>query len=525
MTTKDKLNVLITTSGIGSRLGDFTKYSNKCLVRVGDVPIITRIINSYENDACFYITLGHNGDLVKQYLTIAHPSNTFVFIEVDKYEGRGSSLAYSMLKAEPYLQKPFIYHACDTLTEKYLPSLDYNWCGGYQKTNSSHYTTLNVEGSNVKKINPKGEINYDFEYIGLCGIKDYELFWTTLRSFYKNSPNDSTLNDSIAINSILSSVEFKLKHFNVWCDIGNIDSLNQTRARFPATHTVLDKDREAIYFLEDRVVKFFKDTGINKKRVERINHLNGLVPDIIDYSSNFYSYEYEEGDLAADVIDEGKIVNLLNWANNNLWSNRKNLGSQAKDSCYNFYYNKTAKRVEMLLSQINKKDDPNVINGISTPSVKDLMSSINESLLLNEWLGHFHGDFILDNILVTSSGFKLIDWRQDFDGSIEYGDIYYDLAKLNHNLFFNHHNIQSGLYDIIESDGKIRVDLKTNYRLFLAKQKFDSWCLENGFDVKKINILTSIIWINMAPLHEYPLNKFLFYFGKFNLFRGINEIK
>ena len=522
---KDKLNVLITTSGIGSRLGDFTKYSNKCLVRVGDMPIITRIINSYSADTCFFITLGHNGDLVKQYLNIAHPSNTFVFIEVENYKEKGSSLAHSMLKAESFLQKPFIYHACDTLTEAYVPSLDYNWCGGYEKMNSSHYTTLNVEGTKIKKINPKGEINYDFEYIGLCGIRDYKLFWKTLNEFYQNNPNDPTLNDSIAINSMLKSVEFKILQFNKWSDIGNIESLNQTRVAYPATHTVLDKDREAIYFLQDRVVKFFKDVNINKKRVDRIKHLNGLVPNILDHSNNFYSYKYEVGDLAADVIDEDKIIDLLNWANNNLWSNCENLGDQAKDSCRNFYFNKTSKRVAMLLSQINKVDGKDTINNKEVPSIKDMMSLLGDNFLLNEWMGHFHGDFILDNILVTPDGFKLIDWRQDFDGSIEFGDVYYDLAKLNHNLFFNHHNIQSGLYDIVENDGRISVDLKTNYRLFLVKQKFDQWCTENGFDINKINILTSIIWINMAPLHEYPLNKFLFYFGKFNLKRGINEIK
>ena len=70
---KDSLNVLITTSGIGSRLGEFTKFSNKCLVRIGDVPMITRIVESYKKDTNFYVTLGHNGDLVKQYLKIAHP--------------------------------------------------------------------------------------------------------------------------------------------------------------------------------------------------------------------------------------------------------------------------------------------------------------------------------------------------------------------------------------------------------------------------------------------------------------------
>ena len=34
-------------------------------------------------------------------------------------------------------------------------------------------------------------------------------------------------------------------------------------------------------------------------------------------------------------------------------------------------------------------------------------------------------------------------------------------------------------------------------------------------------MLTSIIWINMAPLHEYPFNNFLFNFGKYNLYKNL----
>ena len=39
--------VLITTSGLGSRLGELTDYTNKSLVRVTDKPAISNIIESY----------------------------------------------------------------------------------------------------------------------------------------------------------------------------------------------------------------------------------------------------------------------------------------------------------------------------------------------------------------------------------------------------------------------------------------------------------------------------------------------
>jgi len=63
--------VLITTSGLGSRLGNLTNYTNKSLIRVADKPAISYIIESYPKDVEFVITLGHYGSHVKQFLQLA----------------------------------------------------------------------------------------------------------------------------------------------------------------------------------------------------------------------------------------------------------------------------------------------------------------------------------------------------------------------------------------------------------------------------------------------------------------------
>ena len=44
MTNMAEYKVLLTTSGLGSRLGNLTKFTNKSLVRVGDKPAISYII-------------------------------------------------------------------------------------------------------------------------------------------------------------------------------------------------------------------------------------------------------------------------------------------------------------------------------------------------------------------------------------------------------------------------------------------------------------------------------------------------
>lgn len=49
--------VLLTTSGLGSRLGNLTKFTNKSLVRVGDKAVISYIIETYPKDVEFVVCI------------------------------------------------------------------------------------------------------------------------------------------------------------------------------------------------------------------------------------------------------------------------------------------------------------------------------------------------------------------------------------------------------------------------------------------------------------------------------------
>ena len=95
-----KFKILITTSGIGSRLGELTDYINKSLVRIGNKPALSLIIENYPQDSEFIITLGHYGQHVKEFLNVTYPDHNFVFVHVDNYQGPGSSLGYSIIQAK-----------------------------------------------------------------------------------------------------------------------------------------------------------------------------------------------------------------------------------------------------------------------------------------------------------------------------------------------------------------------------------------------------------------------------------------
>ena len=509
---------MITTSGIGSRLGELTDYTNKSLIRIGDKPAISHIIENYADDIPFVITLGHFGHHVKEFLEMAYPDRVFEFVEVKNYSGPGSSLAYSIMQAKDKLQCPFVFNACDSiLHNNYLimDSVYENFCIGSQVEDSSQYTTLLVNGDKVKQIKDKGEINYDAAYIGICGIKDYEMFWDELASLLAENQRNSSLFEGNVINRMLGHKKFFFVETTGWFDMGNVGELERTRKHFKSTAEVLEKKEESIYFFDKHVIKFFHNKEIANNRVSRGVQLQGIVPKIVDYKSNFYKYEKSQGSLMAKVVTPDSFQSLLDWSQQNLWIKKdvEDFG----ELCRKFYIDKTASRIEKYIEKYG--DSEQTINGLSVPTATDLLSQVDHRWLCDGKSSQFHGDFILDNILQTKDGFRLLDWRQDFAGNLEVGDVYYDLAKLNHNLTVNHEIVNNKLFDHSETNCHILC----NSTLVSCRKVLENFVVKNNLDFKKVEVLTAIIWINMAPLHEYPFSKFLFNFGKYNLKRCLND--
>jgi hypothetical protein len=150
---------------------------------------------------------------------------------------------------------------------------------------------------------------------------------------------------------------------------------------------------------------------------------------------------------------------------------------------------------------------------------------INPDILCNHEPYQIHGDFILDNILKTADGFCLLDWRQNFGGLLTAGDIYYDLAKLNHNLIVNHQIVNENLFSIEIQEKKIICDILRKENLVQCQRILFDFIEKEGFDKKTVELLTGLIWLNMSPLHHHPFDLLLFHLGKLYLWRALNEKK
>lgn len=228
--------VLITTAGIGSRLGNLTQKTNKAMITLHNKKIIDYIIQSYDPSIPLVISLGYYGDVVKKYLQNTYSTRQITFVFVDRFIGPGGSLGYSMLAAKDYLQCPFIFHCNDTIVLDKIPTPEAeNWDGIAFGANSEIFTTKQyssvlIKDNLLRAVQGKGATNNDGFHIGLVGIKDYETFWSVLGNLYQQNTQDETLNDCVAISVMIkNNIKFTPQVFSHWFDTGNQASLTYTK--------------------------------------------------------------------------------------------------------------------------------------------------------------------------------------------------------------------------------------------------------------------------------------------------------
>ena len=520
-----KYKVLIPTSGVGVPLGKLTEYTNKTLIKIGRRPTLSYIIDIYPPGTEFVVTLGHFSQHVRDFLAMAYPNTRIIFVEVDKYDGPGSSLVYSMLKAAKHLQEPFVYHASDTIVADEPIAPSYNWVAGYKGTGSSNYASFNVLDGKVQSVHEKGMPNPDYLHIGWVGISNYQSFWRHARVLIKQNQDDIVLSDVDVIKGMMGAGnEFNVMPVKKWYDVGNVDSLNTVRRDIEDSFHILDKPTESIYFLNGQVIKFFNDTKTVAERVKRARVLEGLTPEIVTKKRNFYSYNLVEGKLMAEIAQPYSVRQLLLWAEKNLWLPVRGVSdSKFREVCLKFYRDKTFERIEEFIGSRGVADNMVKINGTKVPGAVELVKQVDFGYLADTEQTLFHGDFVLDNILKTKNGFCLLDWRQNFGGLLKSGDKYYDLAKLNHNLTINHGVVNDNLFSLHVSKSRVECDIMRKQSLVKSQEELIKYLGEKGYDVRKVKLLTSIIWLNMAPLHEHPLDVFLYYFGRLNLWYALRD--
>ena len=137
----------------------------------------------------------------------------------------------------------------------------------------------------------------------------------------------------------------------------------------------------------------------------------------------------------------------------------------------------------------------------------------------------FHGDLQFDNVIYNGSEFKLIDWREEFGGNVELGDLYYDFAKLYGGMQLNYSSMKnsSNYSTRVEESNVIVAHLLDPTLMEIAENEFTNRIIQSGFSINKVKLLTALIFLNMAPLHINQFNIFLFFKAKLCLSELFND--
>ncbi len=510
--------VCIPTAGTGSRLGDLTKYVNKSLVGIANRPTLCHQIEQFPVDTEFVIALGYKGHLVREFVELAYPDRKFFFAEVNPYDGAGSGLGLSLLACKEFLQQPFVFISCDTLVTEKIPGPDRNWIGyASQVDDIRPYRTVAVCQGRVTDMVEKAMpgVESRFAYIGLSGIADHQVFWEAMA---KGGATAVFSGESHGLRAMLPcGID---AHPFTWFDTGNPLALVKAREAYndPNSPNILEKGNEAIWFIGSQVVKFSDDENFIANRVKRVAHLKGFVPEVTGSRPHMYRYRKVAGEILSESVTLPLFERLLDhcqtfWRCAPLEATAQ---SSFRAACLKFYRDKTLERVDLFYKTFDKRDGNQPINGVAMPKLAALLEQVDWDDLCNGIASRFHGDFHFENILwnEVEQRFIFLDWRQDFAGDLENGDVYYDLAKLLHGLIVNHGLIANDRYSASWSETRIDFDLNRRQILIECERKMGQWLDANGYDKRKVWTLTALIYLNIAALHHHPYSLLLYGLGK-----------
>ncbi len=509
--------VFIPSAGTGSRLGQYTKYINKALLPVGKLPVISHIIDFYPTNTDFLIALGYKGDQIKNLIRIMYPKRKINFVNIRNYQGKGSGLSHTIKKSLNKINRDFIFHANDSIIkDKIKLNFKQDTIFISKKYNGSKdYRTVNINRQNeVTKINNK---NYKLDnkklytYTGICYIKDYKLFKKIINF------NDNDFAELNYFKHKLQTDRINSENIVNWFDFGNqiarIETINKI-----SDFNNLNKYDEAIFFKSQKVFKFYTNSETVTKKIYRAKKLNGFVPKIQKSNKYYFQYKYIKGKvLCSKDLNKSNFIKLLNFLKDNFWIKKtltKEKFKKFKKECNNFYFDKTIKRIDLFFLKTNLKDTKSIINNNQYEKIFTILKKVKWKNISSGVPTNFHGDLHFENIIKKNKTYTFIDWRHAFGKLLDYGDIYYDFAKIYHALIINHDLIRKEYFRIIMKKNNVKYSFKQYPNNEFLINIFENFLKKNGYSVKKTKIITSLIFLNIAPLHDGDYSYLLFFLGK-----------
>jgi CTP:phosphocholine cytidylyltransferase-like protein/thiamine kinase-like enzyme len=497
--------VIIPTAGTGSRMGNYTKNLNKALLPYKDKPVLAHIIDNFPRDSEFIIPVGYLADQIKDFCKVAYSDRNIKFVEIPDYTSSDSGTATTIKYCKDLIKNPFWYIPCDTyFNQSVYDKVSTTDCY-FVKTvpeNQTHlYTMFDLDNNfKIKQITFKqSQPDTWTAFTGVSYIYDWQKFLENLNQITSVEIIDTieTGNNTLTLNT--------------WLDFGSPEIYKTELAK--SQKFDFTKTDELTYICNNRVVKWYADAAVAEKKYRKTLANPKVCPDNCTYSNSFMAYDFFKGQVLYQFNNPVMFNNMLNWLHNDVWIKRPELNIETES--VEFYKTKTLSRVNKFLEKHTQLPNINYVDGIAVKDYQYYLNRIDwDYLTKNNLPGFIHGDLHFDNTVINSAGeFKIIDWRHEFAGLVDCGDIYYDLAKMAGGLIINYANIKNHNFNIEIDNGSVTLSIPNVDHITVYQEQLKNYILTNNLDYKKVQQLVPIIFWNMSPLHTAPFDIFLWYLG------------
>jgi hypothetical protein len=496
--------LIILAAGRGTRMGRVGDHLHKALAPLNGKAIITHQILNRPKNTRVIIATGHRATQVQEYVEMAHPLDDITFVDVPHYDVLGSGPGASLLETRNLLEdnEDFFFTSCDTLWEHTPRMLHTSWMGVAPVPGGTPPArwcrVVSNDSGEIEKILDKSPKICDAQaYVGLAYVTsdDAELFWHGLEQSHDTST-------AVTGEHQITGGFYELLHNNrvvtaervVWTDIGDEEAYRHAVEQHAGFDWV--KAGQATYVIPEtgRVVKHHHNPDVLKARVFRGRRLSPIAPGPMMQSKSGFviGYPYVHGLTVYDWLDEhpdAGISNIISWFHKKIFlpsAYEPHLNQDEFARATAFYRDKTFQRVMELSPELRSR-------ALDVVTRIDWLS-LAEGMLPGPW----HGDLNFGNMIISPDNkITAIDWREDFAGNLDYGDVRYDFAKLLAGMVVHWGNARKGDFRPWTGGAAFAHQM----RLYIAQNAFTQ--------AHNIEIIAALSLINSAPLHAAPLDAVL----------------
>jgi hypothetical protein len=494
------------------------------LVPIAGQTALDLIVKTYAHldDLRVYVAVHEGQEMVARHYDF-FPDERVTLVPVGPTRSIGHTLARVFDQQPEILDTTCILNFADTILEEPfgLPT-DRDFIATATAGESIRWTLFQAEDGQIVRLSDK-QFQLDPEnwqmFVGVWGIAETRRFseilhaneagfYGTITEYYNRSATNQLIdtpsfidvghadNYYVARRRMINRRFFNSLEFNE--SLGSIRKTSQNREKLIDEITWLQRLPQELAYFTPRIFSYSKDP---------------LAPFV---EMEFYSYpslddSFVSGRYDLDIWEKlfQKLFSLLAVA-----SKYSVQDDHLRRDLEEMYVTKTVERLGATLASgaISEEttDRRLTIDGRPCPSLREVLADLPALLakyrvLEVERFSVIHGDLCLGNILYDAKHglLKLIDARGKFGRFDIYGDPHYDLAKLSHSVL--------GLYDFTMAD-QFRVErtgdasyeirtLATAYHDDIARI-FVKHLQRNGFDLKRVRMLESLLFLSMVPLHQ-----------------------